>query len=45
MYKCPDCGYYGAAVVEFDDETLSKLEKAEKMRKKLGLRKKGKATR
>lgn len=45
MYKCPDCGYYGAAVVEFDDETLRKLEKAERMRKKLGLQKKGKATR
>jgi len=42
MYKCPDCGYYGAAVVEFDDETLRKLEKAEKMRKKLRLQKKRK---
>jgi len=40
MYKCPDCGYYGAAVVEFDDETLRKLEKAEQMRRKLGLRRK-----
>jgi len=40
MYKCSKCGYVGAAVVEFDDETLRKLEKAELKRKKLGLRKK-----
>jgi len=45
MYKCPECGYYGAAVVEFDDETLRKLEKAERMRRKLGVGKKEKATR
>jgi len=45
MYKCSNCGYYGAAVVEFDNETLRKLEKAERTRKKLRLQKKGKTTR
>ncbi|UCE16829.1 MAG: hypothetical protein JSV12_04290 [Candidatus Bathyarchaeota archaeon] len=35
MYKCSKCGYYGAAVIEFDDDTLRKMKKAEKMRKKL----------
>ncbi len=42
MYKCPDCGYYGAAVVEFDDDTLRKLERAERMRRKLRARRKEK---
>ncbi|NIQ07350.1 MAG: hypothetical protein GWO20_16980 [Candidatus Korarchaeota archaeon] len=44
MYKCSDCGYYGAAVVEFDDETLRKLERAERARKRFGLRRKRKTT-
>lgn len=44
MYKCPKCGYIGAAVVEFDDETLRKLEKAELKRKRLGLQRKKKPT-
>jgi hypothetical protein len=44
MYKCSKCGYVGAAVVEFDDETLRKLEKAERTRKKLGLQRKRKTT-
>jgi len=44
MYKCPKCGYVGAAVVEFDDETLKKLEKAEQTRKRLGLQRKRKPT-
>ena len=45
MYKCSNCGYYGAAAVEFDNETLRKLEKAERTRKKLRLQKKGKTAR
>jgi len=34
MYKCSNCGYVGAAVVEFPENALKKLEKAERMRTK-----------
>jgi len=40
MYKCSNCGYVGAAVVEFPDDTLKKLQKAERMRTKFRQRKK-----
>jgi len=34
MYKCSNCGYVGAAVVEFPDDALKKLQRAERMRAK-----------
>jgi len=40
MYKCSKCGYVGAAVVEFPDDALKKLQKAERMRKKFRQQKK-----
>jgi hypothetical protein len=36
MYKCSSCGYVGAAVVEFPEGALKKLQKAERMRAKFG---------
>ena len=36
MYKCSSCGYVGAAVVEFPDDTLKKLQRAEQLRAKFG---------
>jgi len=36
MYKCSSCGYVGAAVVEFPEGALKKLQKAERMRVKFG---------
>jgi len=32
MYKCSSCGYVGAAVVEFPEGALKKLQKAERLR-------------
>jgi len=42
MYKCSNCGYVGAAVVEFPDDALKKLQKAEQMRTKFRQQKKRK---
>jgi len=36
MYKCSSCGYVGAAFVEFPDDALKKLQKAERFRTKFG---------
>jgi len=40
MYKCSNCGYVGAAVVEFPEDALKKLQKAERMRMKFRQQKK-----
>jgi predicted nucleic acid-binding Zn ribbon protein len=40
MYKCSECGYVGATVVEFPDDALKKLQKAERMRTKFRQQKK-----
>jgi len=34
MYKCSNCGYVGAAFVEFPENAVKNLEKAERMRTK-----------
>ncbi|MFQ5999687.1 MAG: hypothetical protein ACE5J6_02800 [Candidatus Bathyarchaeia archaeon] len=45
MYKCSSCGYVGAAVVEFPNEALKKLKKAERMRTKFRQQKKKRSRR
>jgi len=45
MYKCSNCGYVGAAVAEFPDDALKKLQRAERMRTKFGQQRKRKPPR
>ena len=39
MHKCSSCGYVRAAVAEFPDDALKKLQRAERMRAKFRERK------
>jgi predicted nucleic acid-binding Zn ribbon protein len=45
MYKCSNCGYVGAAVVEFPDDALKKLQRAERMRNKFRQQRKRRSSR
>jgi len=40
MYKCSNCGYVGAAIVEFPEDSLKKLQRAERMRVKFSEKRK-----